>query len=217
MGAGATLMEGKGTGGDLTGRNMLVTDAQKQRDAAMNVSKLGMPSCVGTCEINDGKLVCLFADGHVRVLELREDKLSVEEALYRGLMGGTVSGTNELSMDDLNFGTMNEDEEDWDEEDEDWDEEDEEDDEEYDEDEDEDQRGGKGKGNQRGGKGKGRGKGNRRGNGKGKGKGKGRGKQGKGKRIGRGRGRSTNETSSERKARLLAEKNASDVLRSARE
>jgi hypothetical protein len=62
----------------------------------------------------------LFADGHVRVLELREDKLSVEEALYRGLMGGTVSGTNELSMDDLNFGTMNEDEEDWDEEDEDW-------------------------------------------------------------------------------------------------
>ena len=62
----------------------------------------------------------MFADGHVRVLELREDKLSVEEALYRGLMGGTVSGTNELSMDDLNFGTMNEDEEDWDEEDEDW-------------------------------------------------------------------------------------------------
>ena len=74
-GAGSMLgsSSGQGTGGDLTGRNMLVTDAQKQRDAAMSVSKLGMPACVAMAELDDGRLCLLFADGHVRVLELRED------------------------------------------------------------------------------------------------------------------------------------------------
>ena len=215
-GAGVTTTEGKGTGGDLTGRNMLVTDAQKTRDAAMNVSKLGMPCCVGTCEVDDGKLVCLFADGHVRVLELREDKLSVEEALYRGLVGGEFGNGGEMSMDDLNLANM-EDMEDGDGDDDDeWDEEDyddEWDNEGNDDDEGTNRRmGGRGQGNQRGGRGRGKGRGNQRGNGTGKGRGKGRG--GKGSRIGK---RRPNETSKERDARLAAEEAASGVLRAARE
>ena len=80
---------GGGTGGDLTGRNLLLTDAQKSRDAANNVSRLGMPACIGACELDsgDGRLALLFADGHVRLLELRLEKLLMEEQLYRGLSG----------------------------------------------------------------------------------------------------------------------------------
>ena len=208
-GAASTSSNGKGgTGGDLTGRNMLVTDAQKLRDAAMNVSKLGMPACVGLCELDTtGQLVCLFADGHVRLLELRTDKLSVEEALYRGLVGGRV-GKGELSMDDINLngedqGWEGEDEEEYDEEE---GEEGEDDDEEGGDDAEESDHEGKGRGR---GKGRGKGRGRGRGKGKGKGKGKGRGK-------GRG-GRKSNETEEEKIKRVNAEENAKDVLRKARQ
>ena len=34
-----------------------------------------------------GRLALLFADGHVRLLELRLEKLLMEEQLYRGLSG----------------------------------------------------------------------------------------------------------------------------------
>ena len=37
-----------------------------------------MAACVSCCDTGDGRVACLFADGHVRVLELRADRLAVQ-------------------------------------------------------------------------------------------------------------------------------------------
>ena len=80
---------GAGTGGDLTGRNLLLTDAQKKRETSNTVRRLGMPACIGMCELDndDGRLALLFADGHVRILELRPTKLQTGEKLFNLLSG----------------------------------------------------------------------------------------------------------------------------------
>eukprot|EP00750_Incisomonas_marina_P002131 INCI12099.1.p1 GENE.INCI12099.1~~INCI12099.1.p1 ORF type:complete len:1134 (+),score=176.80 INCI12099.1:76-3402(+) len=71
---------GKGTGGDLTARALLLTDAQKQRDAAKQETRLGMAACVALCTLQDGRLGLLFADGHVRILEVRPEKLAADKS-----------------------------------------------------------------------------------------------------------------------------------------
>lgn len=72
---------GKGTGGDLTARALLLTDAQKQREAAKKETRLGMAACVDLCTLQDGRLGLLFADGHVRILEVRPEKLAADQSL----------------------------------------------------------------------------------------------------------------------------------------
>ena len=64
-----------------------------------------MPSAVSCCETSDGRLAILFSDAHVRILEIRQDKLAVQEALFTKLTGqkhgSSQQGMRGASVDDI--------------------------------------------------------------------------------------------------------------------
>ena len=74
---------GKPSGGDLSARTLQVTAGPLK----VRKRPLGMPACVAACETEDGRLALLFADAHVRVVELRPDILAVQETLFESLDG----------------------------------------------------------------------------------------------------------------------------------
>ena len=94
--------DGQGTGGSLANRGLKVTVNSPRPPP----KELGMPSAVSCCETSDGRLAILFSDAHVRILEIREDKLAVQEALFTKLTGqnngGSQQGMRGASMDDIN-------------------------------------------------------------------------------------------------------------------
>lgn len=47
-----------------------------------------MTTCVACCEMDDGRLALLFRDAHVRIIELRPDQLTLQEATWKGMVGG---------------------------------------------------------------------------------------------------------------------------------
>ena len=68
LGLAGVGWEGSGTGGDLADRNLRITVGDTQSSVAAR--RLGMAACIGACEMADGRLALLFADAHVRVLEV---------------------------------------------------------------------------------------------------------------------------------------------------
>ena len=189
--------DGQGTGGSLANRGLKVTVNSPRPPP----KELGMPSAVSCCETSDGRLAILFSDAHVRILEIREDKLAVQEALFTKLTGqnngGPQQGMRGASMDDIDdFDDAFEDsEDDSSDNDEDW--ENRTDEALHD-------------------KSRNDGLKTQRGSSRSKGKGRGRGRGGKGKGShGRGVGRSGN---AKRRKRLsqLAKEGAANVLRKAR-
>ena len=120
--------------------------------------KFEMPACIACCEASDGRLALLFCDGHIRLLEIRLDKLTVQQTLFSSLSGRVQSdskGKKSEPNDAFSEGSDSELSRD-----------------EFTEEESDSstQKGRSGKG-----RGRGRGKGKGRGNGKGRGKGTGKG------------------------------------------
>ena len=56
-----------------------------------------MPACINCCEAPDGRLALLFCDGHIRLLEIRLDKLAVQYTLFSSIIGHPQSTHHERS------------------------------------------------------------------------------------------------------------------------
>jgi hypothetical protein len=93
LGLQGVNLSGNGTGGSLANRGLKVTTGAPQPPP----KEFEMPSCIACCETSDGRVALLFSDAHVRVLEIRQDKLAVQEALFTNLTGqsgGSGAGQN---------------------------------------------------------------------------------------------------------------------------
>ncbi|CAK9066831.1 unnamed protein product [Durusdinium trenchii] len=83
------------------GKGLLLTQRNPERG---RVERLEMPECIACCELEagrDGRLVLLFADSQIRIVELRMDTLALQEATYRNMMGrrdaeDTTAGRTQL-------------------------------------------------------------------------------------------------------------------------
>ncbi|CAK9008099.1 unnamed protein product, partial [Durusdinium trenchii] len=84
LGLKSRTHSGPGTDGSLATQGLLLTQRNPERG---RVERLEMPECIACCELEDGRLVLLFADSQIRIVELRMDTLALQEATYRNMMG----------------------------------------------------------------------------------------------------------------------------------
>ncbi|CAE7558420.1 unnamed protein product [Symbiodinium sp. CCMP2456] len=87
MGLASRSLKGAGTDNSLAEQGMLLTRRGGSVATAPARKQMEMPSCVACCEMEDGRLALLFADSHVRILEIRKGQLAVQEALHRSMRG----------------------------------------------------------------------------------------------------------------------------------
>ena len=84
LGIGGLNRKGNGTRGSLANQGLKVTTTNAMQPKPRDFE---MPSCIACCETPCGRLALLFSDAHIRILEIRQDKLAVQEALFRSLTG----------------------------------------------------------------------------------------------------------------------------------
>ena len=88
LGLSSASQAGCGTDTSLAGQGMLLTKRESPDGRIRKEPvKVEMPSCIACCEMGDGRLALLFADSHIRILEIRRGPLAVQEALYSSMQG----------------------------------------------------------------------------------------------------------------------------------
>lgn len=184
LGCQSQAHPGPGTDSSLVDRGLLLT----RRKVPDRVQHVEMPLCLAACELEDGRLALLFADSHVRILELRADSLALQEALHSSMLGRPGKESPEMVEENLEFDELEEGEDDL------------EDFEDDDQDDDSTNDGAGGLGGRSSGR---RGKGGRGG----------RGRKGQGGRGSGGRGKGSGKSDGAKRARQEAEK----VIKEARE
>ena len=99
MGLASRSLKGAGTDNSLAEQGMLLTKRGGSVATAQARKQMEMPSCVACCEMEDGRLALLFADSHVRVLEIRKGQLAVQEALHRSMRGSAGNTDADLESE----------------------------------------------------------------------------------------------------------------------
>lgn len=108
LGSQSQAQPGPGTDSSLADQGLLLT----RRKVPDRVQHVEMPQCLAVCELEDGRLALLFADSHVRILELRADSLALQEALHSSMLGRPGKEDPEMMEENLEFDELEEGEDD---------------------------------------------------------------------------------------------------------